>query len=408
MTGTTIDHLVAVTVFLAAILLFISLFNQTIQTAILYQRHRSLATKCSDTLDNIMLSPGIPSYWGQNSTNPTSFGLQDPEFTQYRLSPFSLMRLNSSLGTPVFYSKTGLNYSRTSTEFGQSLLIPYNETIFPNAAATLMGINGSYGFSLTFTPTVTVSISETQPNPLVAGVTVTGAGYPFASSDISYCLIKTMDTGDQYPSYTIQYGSNTTNAQGLASLNLGTFDQTKESYALIVYAHTNGLVGVGSYENLRYKENYAVPLVSDFDTSKVLIAHSQDIVSGPNPFQIAYNATFILLTEDFALHEMLLENATERTGQINFGMGQPYGSMTISTYNPSILVVSYMKANSTRDSGIILMPWGISSMAFPMTFGDNPNYKEWVATDIRQVTVGNIAYQAKLALWSLEGYQAVS
>ena len=408
MTGTTIDHLVALTVFLAAILLFITLFNQTIQTAILYQRHRSLATKCSDTLDNIMLNPGIPLNWGQSSTNPTGFGLQDPEFTQYRLTPFSLMRLNSSLGTRVFYSKTGLNYSGTSTGFGQSLLVPYNETIFSNTAATLLGINGSYGFSLTFTPTVTVSISESQSDPLVVGVTVTGAGYSFAYANISYSFIKTIDTGGQYPSFTIQYGSNSTNAQGLATLSLGAFDQTEESYALIVYAHANGLVGVGSYEHLRYTENYAVPLVSDFDTSKVLIAHSQDVVSGPNPFQIAYNATFIILSEDFILREMPLQNATERIGQVNFGMGQPYGSMAISTYNPGILIVSYVKANSTSNSGIILMPWGISSMAFPMTFGDNPNNKEWVSTDIRQVTVGNIAYQAKLALWSLEGYQTVS
>ena len=53
------------------------------------------------------------------------------------------------------------------------------------------------------------------------------------------------------------------------------------------------------------------------------------------------------------------------------------------------------------------MPWGISAMAFPITFGDNPFDREWVATDIRQVIVGNIAYQAKLALWSLEGYRVI-
>ncbi len=50
------------------------------------------------------------------------------------------------------------------------------------------------------------------------------------------------------------------------------------------------------------------------------------------------------------------------------------------------------------------MPWGISSMAFPMTFGDDAANKEWVATDIREITVGGIAYQVKLALWSLGGY----
>ncbi|MEM3703131.1 MAG: hypothetical protein QXX79_01720, partial [Candidatus Bathyarchaeia archaeon] len=60
MAGSTIDHLIAMTVFLGAILIFVSLFNQTIQTAILYQRNRYLATKCSDLLDNMLLNPGIP------------------------------------------------------------------------------------------------------------------------------------------------------------------------------------------------------------------------------------------------------------------------------------------------------------------------------------------------------------
>jgi hypothetical protein len=408
MVGTTIDHLVAVTVFLAAILLFISLFNQTIQTAILYQRHRNLATKCSDTLDNILLNPGIPPNWGQTSTSPAGFGLQDPEFTEYRLSPFSLMRLNSSVGKPVFYSKTGLNYSNTTTGFGQSLLTPYNETIDSKTAASLMGINGSYEFSLTLTPTVNVSFNETQLNPLKVDVKVTGAGYPFAYSDISYCFVKNTGIGVQYPNYTITYNVTTANSQGIASLDLGTFDNTRESYALIVYAHTNGLVGVGCVERLRYTDNYAVPLVSDFSSGKVLIAHSFDIVGGTNTSAIAYNATFVLLTEDFALREMLLENTTERTGRVSSGIGQPYGTVTIQTGNPGILVVSYMKADSSNSSGIVLMPWGISSLAFPMTFGDNPGYREWVTTDIRQVIVGDVAYQAKLALWSLEGYQVVS
>jgi hypothetical protein len=50
------------------------------------------------------------------------------------------------------------------------------------------------------------------------------------------------------------------------------------------------------------------------------------------------------------------------------------------------------------------MPWGISSMAFTITFGDNMFGREWVATDIREVMVSNVVYQAKLALWSLQGY----
>jgi hypothetical protein len=44
-------------------------------------------------------------------------------------------------------------------------------------------------------------------------------------------------------------------------------------------------------------------------------------------------------------------------------------------------------------------------MAFAITFGDDMFGREWVATDIREVLVNNIAYRAKLALWSLQGYQ---
>ncbi len=69
----TIDHMVALTVFLAALLLFITLFNQTIQTAILYQQHSYIASKCTDMLDNIMLNPGYPTYWGAG--NDYSFKL---------------------------------------------------------------------------------------------------------------------------------------------------------------------------------------------------------------------------------------------------------------------------------------------------------------------------------------------
>jgi hypothetical protein len=154
---------------------------------------------------------------------------------------------------------------------------------------------------------------------------------------------------------------------------------------------------------VRYDESYVVPFIADFDTRNVLIAHSWDVHGGSNPADIKYNATFVLLTEDFTLREMPLENSTGKIGQINYGEGKPYNNITIPTYNPGLLVIAYRK--SAQDSGVVLMPWGISSMAFPISFGSNPLEAEWVATDVRQVIVNNIAYQAKLALWSLEGYQ---
>ena len=98
--NSSLDHMFAMIVFIGAILLFIGLFNQTIQTAVTYQANRATANKASDLLDNILLNPGIPINWGQNDNNITGFGLQDPEFTQYKISPFSLMRLASTTQTP--------------------------------------------------------------------------------------------------------------------------------------------------------------------------------------------------------------------------------------------------------------------------------------------------------------------
>jgi len=407
MAGSTIDHLISVTVFLGALLLFISLFNQTIQTAILYQRHRVLAVKCSDLLDNMLLNPGIPIDWGRSNVTPTGFGLQDPEFTQYRLSPFSLMRLQSATGEPVYYPKTGQYYSNVTVGFGNFLLVPFTEAINHSLATQLLGINGTYSFRLTMTPIVTVSISKLQSNPLTLSVNVKGAGFPLSNAIVSYCFINVEATGGQgaYPAFTTDYGSAYTNAEGSAVLSFSGVDEENESFVLIAYAHLSGLIGVGYYEHVTHDENYVVPFISDFEERIVLIAHSYDVHGGDNPAEIAYNATFVLLTEDFTLREMPMENSTGKVGKINYGEGKPYKTITIPTYNPGILVITYRK--SAVETGVVLMPWGISSLAFPIVFGDDPSSSEWVATDLRQVIVNGIAYQAKLALWSLEGYQVI-
>ena len=46
-------------------------------------------------------------------------------------------------------------------------------------------------------------------------------------------------------------------------------------------------------------------------------------------------------------------------------------------------------------------------LAFPVAFGDDPAEQEWVATDMRQVLISGVAYQAKLSLWSLAGVQVI-
>jgi hypothetical protein len=408
MAGATIDHMIAIIVFIGALVLFIGLFNQTIQAGIAYQRHRFIATKCSDILENMLLNPGTPIEWGKTNDDPSGFGLQDPEFTQYRLSPYSLMRLMSSRGTPLYYAPTGQYYSNITMGFPNFLLVPYNLAINSSTASRLLGINSTFGFQLSITPIVVVDVAELQAaNPLIVTIQVTGSGFPLANATVSYCFLKVDEKGAQSnPSYTTYFGTTYTDTEGQAFVSLDDADEYT-SYALIAYAHVRGLVGIGYHERVTGTTRYVIPLVDSFEDKRVLLAHSYDVhYLGPPESAVFYNATFLLLTEDFMLREMPMENSTGKLGKIVYGGGseKTYHNLTIPTFNPGILVVTYQ---SNNEYGVALMPWGISSMAFPVVFGDSPSGKEWVATDIRQVLVNGIAYQAKLSLWSLAGYQVV-
>jgi hypothetical protein len=411
MVSSTIDHMVAVTVFLAATLLFIGLFNQTIQTAVIYQRHRALATKASDLLDTMLLNPGIPVNWGRMNGTPTGFGLQDPEFTQYRLNPYSLMRLMSYSGTPVYYPRTGTYYSNITMGFGNFLLVSSTESINYSTASKLLGINGTYGFQLSISPIITVSVTKISVGtPLKLAINVAGAGSPLANAPVSYCFLLINKGESQYPSFTTIYDSTYTNEAGSAVLTFSGIDGESYSYAFIAYVGLSGLKGAGYYTHVSEDlQEYVVPLVDSFEDRRVLIAHSWAVNEPPDKTsqsELKYNATFVILADDFTLREVPLD-AVGRVGHVVYGQGteKAYGNVTIPTYNPGILVVTYRK--SAQEYGAVLMPWGLSAMAFPVTFGGDPSQQEWVATDMRQVTVGGIAYQAKIMLWSLEGYQVI-
>ena len=245
---------------------------------------------------------------------------------------------------------------------------------------------------------MTVSISPSLFNPLSLTVNVTGNGYPIANANVSYCLINV--TGQAtYPSYAITSGTGLTNSQGQAFLSFPGFNAAQNSYAVVAYVSSSGLYGTGNYEHNLYNNNYPVPLIADFGNGSLLFANSADVYGGTSP-AIAYNATFVLLAQDFNLRELPLTNVT---GNISPGT---YSNVVIPTNNTGILVVTYEK--DQNDSGIVLMPWGVSSLSFPVVFGPNPLAQNWVTTDTRLVTVSSVSYQAKLALWSLQGYQVVS
>jgi len=357
----------------------------------------NLAATCGSLLDSILLSPGVPPQWGTNDSAPSLFGLQDPASLTNGLSSFSLMRLKTGT-TPVYYSKTLTYYSNMAAVSGGSLLEPLAQVLNYTAVSTLLGTNGTYGFQLTLMPTTTVSISEMQPNPLKFSISAQGTGSPLSNGTINYCLI-TIDVQGGYPTYSLNSGTASLDNLGSVLLSFSGVDGSSRSFVLIAYAYLPGLVGMGYYKQVTDHDNYIVPIVSDVQSGNVILAHSYDIDGVSNPQALTYNATFVSVTGNLVFTNNSPQNST---GLINSGNGQPYGNLTFSKDASGILLTAYRK-NDTA-TGVALMPWGIGSLAFPITFGDTPTGKEWVSTTMRQVVVDYVAYQAVLSLWSMSGY----
>jgi hypothetical protein len=111
------------------------------------------------------------------------------------------------------------------------------------------------------------------------------------------------------------------------------------------------------------------------------------------------------LAEDYTLRQVVLDSQTASGKLISGGgSGQDYASLTVPN-NDGMLIVAYKDVSGHY--GVVLMPWGLGSMAFPLTFGGNPVGQEWVTTDIRQVIIGGITYQAQLSLWNLQGQSRI-
>jgi hypothetical protein len=406
MASAAVDHMISLTIFMAAILIFIGLFSQTMQTGITYERHAALSTKTSDLLDTILLNPGLPVNWGQSDNTIVGFGLQDPDYSQYKLSSFSSMRLTSSTQPSVYYPRTGAYYSNITAGLGSYLFAPSAKSLNYSTASKLLGINGTYGFQLTLLPTISFSIEKISIGaPLKFSVSAAGTGCPLANAPLSYNLILVNQDGTDYPSYTVVNGATVTDSAGSVQLNFSGIDGDSQSYALIVYSYLNGLKGMGYYVHVPTSfTKTVIPLIDSFQNRNILLAHGDSVGQPPeNPSysQLSYNASFVILTEDYTLRQVQLDQPNS-VGKVVYGSGseQDYASITIPN-NDGILIVTYKSAESQY--GLVLMPWGLGSMAFPLTFGGKSLGQDWVTTDIRQVTIGNIAYQAKLELWNLQG-----
>ncbi len=399
MTGVTIDHLIATTVFIAAILLFVGLFAQTLQTAILYQQNRHVSFKASDVLDSILLSPGYPYNWGETNSTLSCFGLQKPRESGYVLSSFALMRLMSLSNDVVEYPReSGVYYNNVSFGTSGYLFIPVSDSVTYETASKLLGINGTYGFRLGITPILEVRISEYKANPLVLKVEVTGPGLSLSGAELSYYLYQVTKTA-AYPTIKLSTGRAQTNSAGVAYLNF-TFNGVVETYTIVVYARLSGLLGLGYHSHRTFTQGAGViPFVVDYDDGKVYLAHSWDVQDQGTPTpDYKFSATFFVLTDDFNFQEWPIPNST---GHLNYG-SKNYEITALPIARPGFLLVTYL---SGGQYGMSIMPWGIGTLAVSTLFGANPEGNVWTATDVRQVTIDHMSYQARIICWSLQGYQ---
>lgn len=405
MTGVTIDHMVSLVAFIAVLTVAIGGYSQIIGAAIVYQQSHQVAMKGAELANTLLLSEGYPLSWGQNNSTPSSFGLQAPEIGGYSLSPFSLQRLTSATQAPVYYNKTGLWYSNNSLGGGSYLLVPMTNAVNYAAAAKLLGVNGSYGFRLTITPTLNVSISEINVNPLRLRVDVRGLGLSVQGATLNYVLYHAVAQGGQNVSLESFSGTSQTDSTGSVVLDFPSVNGGENAYSTIVYARLSGLAGVGYHSHDTSGNNKVIPFVEDYANRIILLAHSWDVQTFPLPVEaLYYNATFFYLTQNFELREIQLINASGliKSDILNYGEGEPYKRVQIPTENVGILVVAYRWENNY---GIAVMPWGISALGFSVTFGGNPSSADWVATELRQVTINKVSYQVKVAVWNTKGYQ---
>ncbi|WNZ28625.1 MAG: hypothetical protein IAX21_08170 [Candidatus Bathyarchaeota archaeon] len=399
--GATIDHIIAVTVLLTAMLLAMMTFNGLFAQALEYDRNRQVANKAVDLINTICLSSGRPENWGETSAIVTNFGLQDPQASGYTLSPYSLMRLTTGSGGGQLLEYppgSGNYYNNITANFGDSILTPLGDCLTYDDVTELLGISGEYGFSIEIEPTLEVSISSVSGyGHLALKVDVTGSGLPLSGATLNHYLLHVTTDGS---STIVPYvGVNTTNPSGSLLLEYDDVDED-DAYHFMTYVKLNGITGMGyrSQDNLGDFPQFIVPLVSDYDDGKVIIAHSwgvHEYTQTPVP-AVTFNATFFVLTSDFQLQEFEVENST---GLLNYG-SKNFVTTQIPTSEVGMLIISYKWNNRV---GSVVLPWGVGTLGVSVPFRSEFGFEGYgfVATELRQVTINGISYLVKVSTWKL-------
>ncbi len=401
MPGATIDHLVSLVMLISVLLASFGLCSHMLGNAIAFQRYRQVAMKTVDLVDGMCLSPGLPSDWGIISGIPSTFGLQDLEIGGYALSPFPLMRIMDPSNTISLGGSTFFNFSMGP---GAYFFLPVADHVNYSSVSRLLGVNTSYGFRLTISPTLRVSISEMPQDPLQIRVTVKGPGDgPVSEAMVDATLLCASKGEGQYPSIELLTNTAETDETGSALMTFPTVDPTEDNYSIFARVNLSGLNGISYYSSMIEAESLLVPVITNYETGEVMLVHLFDITETEDPPADAlfYNLTYFVRTWNFGFRPIEIENST---GKVELGhSGEDF--LTIPTSEPGILMIGWSGViqGVGRIYRTVMMPWGMGAfgMQEPITFGGDPSGHEWVATELRQVTVSQISYQVKLAAWKL-------
>jgi len=291
---------------------------------------------------------------------------------------------------------SGLFYNNISANYGHGIFSPVGDCLNYTAAAKMLGINGTYGFRIDIVPTLDVSVSQVATDPLKLNVEVHGLGLPLSGATLNYHLFH-VDKGEgEYPSIMTYSDVEQTNSSGSVDIVFSDVTNDEPSYSFTVYVSLGGVTGVGYYTHntIGSESQYIIPLIQDFAEAdvKIIIAHNWD---GVTP-AVTYNATFFVLTSDFQLHPIQIDNSTGLLGAEN-----PYNTTEIRAYEVGLLVISYLTPED--DMGNAILPWGVGTLGVSISFGGDPTGYSFVATELRQVSINDISYQVKVSTWSLSG-----